>query len=679
MVPFLYLVFACMFTGTQAANCTDIQHCAECDEKTGQCLKCYPGYWDKRCSIKCSDSCRHNTCEITDGGIERCSEGCVTGFQGTNCIIPCDTPVDNCTECPGGCEEEYCKLNSTCVSGCVDSYYGSGCRPCSNRCKSCNRVTGTCEECHPPYVGRDCEHPCANCPGSCDSECLKECSSIFYEMFCIEPCIDNCISIIDTCPLNCSDKDTVNYCTPTSHNQSGECTRGCVDGWYGPTCSSRCDANCLNHRCDLTGTCVEGCKIGYFGKNCTPCSETCLNHTCHSNTGSCTHGCSQGWYGEVCDQTCAVCRDGVCHQKTGTCIKGCTISGCDPSCTGNCSIEECRQAAPCNTAPKTNGIIITTLGIIIGILAATMFCIALRQCVRYRKRIAARRRRPLEAVMVNATGQVSLPTLEYQGLHRYYELHDEDMDPEFPGRNQLESGMVTDTGQVPTHEYQVIHRYYEIHDDDVDPELPGRNTNNPNNMVEEEKEEREKKEKKEGAEEESEQATPILGEYFPVSSDEGDGEKSELATPTLGENFPVSSDEGDGEERELATPALDEYFPVSSDVGDGAESELATSALDEYFPVSSDEGDGEKSELATPTLGENFPVSSDEGDGAESELATPALDEDFPVSSDVEDEKDATSGASAEDHSSYIRPIRDVFVDDPTTVVTYLSPREDSK
>ncbi|XP_071116408.1 scavenger receptor class F member 2-like [Haliotis cracherodii] len=390
MAVVVYLAFACLFVETQAAKCKGDHHCSDCDEKTGRCLTtCYDGYWDKECSLRCSSGCRNNTCETTDGGIERCSEGCVTGFQGTSCNINCRNPGEKCTLCPGGCQEEYCQLGSSCVSGCVDSYYGSDCRPCSSRCRSCNRITGTCEECHPPYVGRDCEHSCANCSGSCDSECLKECSSRFYQMFCIEPCNEHCISISNTCPLNCSDKDTVNYCTLTSHNQSGECTRGCVDGWYGPLCSSRCDTNCLNRRCDLTGTCVEGCKIGYFGKNCTPCSETCLHHTCHSNSGSCTHGCSQGWYGEMCDQTCAVCRDGVCHQKTGTCIKGCTISGCDPPCTGNCSIEECRQAAPCKTGEYSNTQ--QNIGIIIGILIASVLGISLLQYICYRKRLSTQR------------------------------------------------------------------------------------------------------------------------------------------------------------------------------------------------------------------------------------------------------------------------------------------------
>ncbi|XP_071116409.1 cyclic nucleotide-gated channel beta-1-like [Haliotis cracherodii] len=150
---------------------------------------------------------------------------------------------------------------------------------------------------------------------------------------------------------------------------------------------------------------------------------------------------------------------------------------------------------------------------------------------------------------------------------------------------------------LPSVQYQVLHRYYEIHDENMDLELPRRV---PDNMMREEEEggaeEEEKEEEEEGAEEEEEK------------EEEEEEEKEE--------------EEKDQEKEEEGKEAEEESIAAG---------------------------------------------------------AIPALAECFPVSSDVGEEEDATSGASPEDHSSYTRLLRDVFVDDPTTVVTYLSPRQDSQ
>ncbi|XP_046582175.1 uncharacterized protein LOC124289615 isoform X2 [Haliotis rubra] len=252
--------------------------------------------------------------------------------------------------------------------------------------------------------------------------------------------------------------------------------------------------------------------------------------------------------------------------------------------------------------PKTNIIIIGILGVIIGILAAAMFCTALTRCVRHRRHIAGQRRGQLAAGMSSDLGQVSQATLGYRDVHRYYELHD--MNPGLPVSRA-------------THEYQVVHRYYEIHDEDIDPELP---TSSTNNMVDMEN-----------------------GETM------GEGRKKE-------------------EEEEV------------SEVGEVGEeeSEPAATVTAEYFLVSSDV-EGEKGESSGERKGKRIRERErkrmGKGMGREMEPAIPALAECFPVSSDVEEE-DATSGSSAEDDTSYTRMLRDVFAIDPTTVVTYLTPRE---
>ncbi|XP_046582134.1 uncharacterized protein LOC124289593 [Haliotis rubra] len=223
-----------------------------------------------------------------------------------------------------------------------------------------------------------------------------------------------------------------------------------------------------------------------------------------------------------------------------------------------------------------------------------------------RRHIAGQRRGQLAAGMSSDLGQVSQATMGYRDLHRYYELHDEDLNPGLPV-------------SLATHEYQVVHRYYELHDEDIYPELPTSSTNNMVDMDNGEK-------MREGRKKEEEKEVSEVGE--------------------VGE-----------EESEPAATATAEYFLVSSDV------------------------EGEKGESRGERKGKRKRIRERErkrmrkGVGREMEPAIPALAECFPVSSDVEEE-DSTSGASAED-TSYTRMLRDVFADDPTTVVTYLTPREE--
>ncbi|XP_046554099.1 multiple epidermal growth factor-like domains protein 6 [Haliotis rubra] len=107
-------------------------------------------------------------------------------------------------------------------------------------------------------------------------------------------------------------------------------------------CSSQCNSKCLNTRCTNTGDCTDGCIPGYFGRGCESCPVGCWNNTCLTSSGSCTRGCSRGLYGQYCNMSCDVCLDGECLQMTGTCIKGCHVTGrgCNSTCR-NCSIADC--------------------------------------------------------------------------------------------------------------------------------------------------------------------------------------------------------------------------------------------------------------------------------------------------------------------------------------------------
>ncbi|XP_067653912.1 uncharacterized protein [Haliotis asinina] len=111
-----------------AVPCHDTHHCSDCDRETWDCLTdCDTGYYDRKCKSNCSNNCRNNKCVLSEHASGNCTEGCVPGYSGIGCNIPCDSPGGGCTPCPGGCDGGYCQLGSTCVSGCIDSYYGTGC------------------------------------------------------------------------------------------------------------------------------------------------------------------------------------------------------------------------------------------------------------------------------------------------------------------------------------------------------------------------------------------------------------------------------------------------------------------------------------------------------------------------------------------------------------------------
>ncbi|XP_067654222.1 scavenger receptor class F member 2-like [Haliotis asinina] len=119
--------FTCFAVSSIAFSCNQTQHCTRCNN-TGHCITdCDPGYYDYKCTSVCSKNCRNKTCTISNIGSGTCTHGCLPGFQGTSCNIPCDNPGGNCTVCPGGCDGGYCQLASSCVSGCVDGYYGADC------------------------------------------------------------------------------------------------------------------------------------------------------------------------------------------------------------------------------------------------------------------------------------------------------------------------------------------------------------------------------------------------------------------------------------------------------------------------------------------------------------------------------------------------------------------------
>ncbi|XP_046560340.1 scavenger receptor class F member 1-like [Haliotis rubra] len=187
---------------------------------------------------------------------------------------------------------------------------------CSHRCRSCNRITGRCDECLDPYSGQDCQFSCENCS---TIDCVQTCAPGLYGHKCSKRCSKNCQAY--PAANNSLTSTSSNVCISECHRQSGECINGCVDG-FGPSCSSKvkCNPNCMG--CNETVSCVEGCLPGYYGDDCKPCSETCFNHTCHPTNGSCDTGCFRGYHGQLCKESCTHCPGGACHQSTGICAGG---------------------------------------------------------------------------------------------------------------------------------------------------------------------------------------------------------------------------------------------------------------------------------------------------------------------------------------------------------------------
>ncbi|XP_046564999.1 platelet endothelial aggregation receptor 1-like [Haliotis rubra] len=337
--------------------------------------------------------------------------------MGTRCNIPCHNPGTQCTVCEGGCDGGYCWLSSTsCVSGCVDSYYGLDCKNCSERCKSCNRSTGMCNDCHDPYQGLNCEMSCENCAGSCVSGCGGGCKPGFYGHWCDKVCSGNCRPGPNkTSDLECDQNASIN-CIPECDNNTGDCIHGCNDGWYGGNCSSRCNRKCADMSCIVSGSCAAGCAPGYAGTDCS-CLEKCFENVCYGNE-TCAKGCIIGYYAAFCNISCEVCLDGICNQTYGTCVRGCNIidQGCTPNCTKDCPLEVCLKVVTCSAGdqPKLD-IKYITIGLSAVILVTGILC-----AFWFVKYWSKRRNDEADTYIV-----------EYQPpSNRYYEIRDEDVDQE---------------------------------------------------------------------------------------------------------------------------------------------------------------------------------------------------------------------------------------------------------
>ncbi|XP_071098527.1 uncharacterized protein [Haliotis cracherodii] len=85
----------------------------------------------------------------------------------------------------------------------------------------------------------------------------------------------------------------------------------CEWGKYGEDCDKHCPPNCqvnqqrnLTHCNKETGECSDGCITGWYATQCDQlCSKNCLDNVCNHGNGHCTMGCSGNQIGDFCEVT----------------------------------------------------------------------------------------------------------------------------------------------------------------------------------------------------------------------------------------------------------------------------------------------------------------------------------------------------------------------------------------
>ena len=337
--------------------------CAECEDFTGKCLVCEPGYQFDQFGRFCRKSCGIGEywSGMEENGCQSCRE-----LKGNQNCWSCLDLSGECSECdPGfrlnfevGREGNFCRRNCS-----LGSYWTGRvedrCEACSYiganfGCKRCSDLEGKCQECRPGHQlllpDGFCRPECAQgsyWPGRRENVC-KACSEFKGGLNCLE-----CRDLSGEC-VNCKPGFEV----VSGGADSGFCRLSCEDGyfWSGVE-ENRCLAcSSVDGRCvkceDRTGNCQK-CVKGYrliFGvclkdcevKNClrcpddlTECSLCEDGYELDAKNEICDPKCSEGeyWKGDAGD-TGNQC--GACSEATEGCVR-CLYT------SGECS--ECQKGA----------------------------------------------------------------------------------------------------------------------------------------------------------------------------------------------------------------------------------------------------------------------------------------------------------------------------------------------
>lgn len=174
-------------------------------------------------------------------GLQPCLEGYFSEKNG------------QCIKCPEHCL--FCDSGEHCLS-CSSGYWGTVCElPCS-KCKegtSCEKTNGFClERCKDGFTGLLCDALCNEKCFSCDRMDASQCEVCSPKL--------QCISCENPCPR---------FCINSTCNDTGYCTLGCENGYWGPICNKICPRLCKGKFCYReNGTCVYNCDENETGRSC---------------------------------------------------------------------------------------------------------------------------------------------------------------------------------------------------------------------------------------------------------------------------------------------------------------------------------------------------------------------------------------------------------------------------
>ncbi|KAK7481911.1 hypothetical protein BaRGS_00026819, partial [Batillaria attramentaria] len=260
---------------------------------------CKPGHYGDRCFYTCSSKCQGgqtkcdsngdctDECDATHYGSD-CREKCGHCYGGERC-----NPYTGV--CPRGCAAGW-GPDDKCQTRCSRGTYGRDCRnTCSKGCvdNTCHLVTGECScragwkqdpkcetGCDDTHYGPDCQEECGHCyggkrcnpntgvcPTGCaagygpDQHCKTRCEVGTYGPSCQGKCSEGCAS-------DCDD-------------MSGHCD--CKPGWqHSDKCETKCHSRTYGHNCNMT------------------CGYCAGSSVCEQDTGHCTQGCADGFWGDNC-------------------------------------------------------------------------------------------------------------------------------------------------------------------------------------------------------------------------------------------------------------------------------------------------------------------------------------------------------------------------------------------